>query len=180
MDRRYVCACGLTCCDCLFYRTNIYEAAKDLKRILDETKVGAFLSILSKEEVNAAVADHLDTNRTAFYANFRSFQKLPEFLEVLNSLIDLQCTKTCPETGGCSMCGTTKSCVTIQCVQEKKLNGCWECEGNEVCEKLAFQRMSYGKTIKENFKIIREKGIEAVPSRGDDYYEWQRRLRTQP
>lgn len=75
------------------------------------------------------------------------------------------------------MCGTTKECAAIKCVKEKKLDGCWECREKDNCEKLLFQKMSYGKTIDENFRIINEQGIEAVPSRGDDYYEWQRRMK---
>jgi hypothetical protein len=102
---------------------------------------------------------------------------MPEFIEVLDSLIHIECKKTCREAGGCSMCGTTKECSAIKCVKEKKLNGCWECNDKENCGKLSFQRRSYGKTIDENFRIINEKGIDAVPSRGDDYYEWQRRMK---
>jgi hypothetical protein len=177
MEKKYMCACGLICCDCMFYKEEIYEAAINLKNVINQTKVNVFLSILSKEELNTTLATHLGVDKQEFYSNFKPFARFPEFMEVLDSLINIQCKQTCPESGGCSMCGTTKACVVIKCVKEKRLNGCWECNERENCDKLLFVKMSYGKTIDENFRIINEKGIEAVPSRGDDYYEWQRRMK---
>jgi hypothetical protein len=162
----------------MFYKSEIYEAASNLRQIIRETNINVFLSILSKKEVNSTIADHLGVEPAEFYRNFAAFNKMQDFMEVLDSLIKVQCPTTCQESGGCSMCGTTKPCITIQCVREKNLNGCWECSGRDTCDKLAFQRMSYGKTIAENFQIINEQGIDAVPSRGDDYYEWQRRIRS--
>lgn len=179
MDKKYVCACGLICSDCMFYKKEIYEAARTLKQQIDKTNIDVFLSILSKEEVSTAMADHLGADTNDLYNNFKVFSKLQEFMEVLDGLINIQCEKTCQESGGCSMCGTTKKCHTIRCVEEKGLNGCWECSEHENCIKLSFQKRSYGKTIEENFKIINERGINALVSRGNDYYEWQRRIRSQ-
>jgi hypothetical protein len=118
----------------------------------------------------------LNEDSNKFAEHFKSCNKMNDFLEVLDAIVNIQCKQTCQETGGCSMCGTTKQCQTIKCVKEKQLNGCWECPENNSCNKLIFQKMSYGKTIDENFKIINEHGVEAVPTRGDDYYEWQRRI----
>jgi len=177
MEKKYLCPCGLICSDCMFYTKEIYETASKLRRQIDETRIDVFLSILGKEEVSAVMADHLCTDKNELNAHFKAFGKLQDFMEVLDSLINIRCEKTCRESSGCSMCGTTKKCVTIRCVEEKGLNGCWECRERENCDKLSFQRMSYGKTIEENFKIINEKGVEAVVSRGDDYYEWQRKIR---
>jgi len=177
MDEKYVCACGLICSDCMFYKREIYETANKLRKQIDKTKMDVFLSILSKEEVSSAMADHLCTDKNELSAHFKAFSKLPAFLEVLDGLINIQCEQTCRETGGCSMCGTTKRCVTVKCVEEKGLNGCWECDARGNCDKLSFQRRSYGRTIEENLAIIHEKGVEAVVSRGDDYYEWQRKIK---
>jgi hypothetical protein len=162
----------------MFYKNKIYEAAAHLKKVIDQTKINLFLSMLSKEEVNAAIADHLGADRQEFYRDFKPFAQFREFMEVLDGLINIQCRKTCRESGGCSMGGTTKECASIKCVKEKKLDGCWECDENKECKKLLFQKMSYGKTITENFQIAGQKGIVAVPSRGDDYYDWQRKIRS--
>ena len=177
MDKKYICPCGLICSDCMFYKKEIYETANKLRKQISETNLNIFLSILSKEEVANAMAEHLCTDNKELHSNFKSFSKLQVFMEVLDSLIKIQCKEPCRETGGCSMCGTTKKCVTIKCIEEKELNGCWECNERENCNKLSFQRRSYGKTIEDNFKLINEEGIEAVVSSGDDYYEWQRKIK---
>ncbi len=178
MDKKYVCACGLTCCDCLFYRgrSEVYDTAAKLKQLLQESQLDVFLTIVSKEEVSKAMANHLGVDETEFARFFEPFKKLPTFLEVLEGIIQILCEKTCPEANGCSMTGSLKECEAIKCVRQKGYTGCWECSDQENCDKLLFQRRSYGETITGNFKIIREHGIEAVKSRGNRYYEWQRRL----
>lgn len=176
MNTNDICACGLNCSDCMFAKKDIYETARKLKDLIDESKLNIFLSIMSRNEVNTSIAQHLNTDQEKFSSYFQMFQKMPDFLEVLDGLINIECKYTCQESGGCSMCGTTKECITIKCVKEKKLDGCWECPEHKNCSKLTFQRMSYGKTIDENLKIIAEQGKEAVPSRDGNYYEWQRKL----
>lgn len=178
MDKKFVCACGLTCCDCMFYngRSEVYDTAAKLKQQLKESQLDVFLTIVSRDEVSKAMANHLGVNETEFAEFFEPFKKLPIFFEVLDSIIQVRCEKTCPEANGCSMAGSLKQCEAIKCVQQKGYTGCWECSEQENCEKLLFQRRSYGETITDNFKIIKENGIEAVKSRGNHYYEWQRRI----
>lgn len=178
MDKKFVCACGLTCCDCLFYsgRSEVYDTAAKLKQLIKESQLDVFLTILSKNEVNQAMAHHLGVDETEFADFFEPFKKLPIFFEVLEGIIKMQCQKTCQEANGCSMMGSLKECEAIKCVRQKGYAGCWECSDQENCDKLFFQRRSYGETITGNFKIIRENGMEAVKSRGNRYYEWQRRV----
>lgn len=85
----------------------------------------------------------------------------------------MQCKKTCREAGGCSIGGPTKVCDALKCVKSKGYDGCWECSGYKNCEKLDFVKRAYGETIERNFNLIKEKGIEAVKSRGKKYYAWQ-------
>ncbi len=148
-----------------------------MQQDLDELKKRIRIQIPHLTESQKVIANYIVENTEKFADNFKMFSKLPDFLEVLDGLINIQCKTTCQESGGCSMCGSTKECATIKCIKEKKLNGCWECPENKKCPELAFQRASYGKTIDENFNIINEHGIEAVPSRDGDYYEWQRRMK---
>lgn len=176
MEEKYVCPCGLTCCDCMFYKTEIFDSARKLSQLIDESQINIFLSLMSKNEVNSAVAYHLNEDKDKFNRNFKPFENMDIFLEVLNGLANIQCKTTCRESGGCSMCGTTKECSAIKCLKDKKLNGCWECPDNTNCSNLIFLRKSYGETIDDNYKIINEKGIQALHSRGNNYYEWQKRM----
>jgi hypothetical protein len=176
MDGKYVCPCGLTCCDCLFYKSEIYETAIKLKQLIKDSQLDIFLTILSKNEANKAIANHLGEDENKFGKYFEAFKKLPDFFSVLESIINIQCKKTCVESGGCSMCGNTKECETVKCVKQKGYNGCWECNDHENCDKLIFQKRSYGETIEGNFKIIKEDGIDSLQSRSNKYYEWQRKI----
>ena len=42
MEKKFVCPGGLACCDCLFYKPEIYDTAKKLKRNNPEFSVGYF------------------------------------------------------------------------------------------------------------------------------------------
>ena len=176
MDKKYVCPCGLNCYDCLFHKEEIYETAIKLKQLIKDSQFDVFLSILSKKDRYDAIAKHLSADESNFEKVFQSFKDLPFFFNVLDNLIKIQCKNTCQETGGCSMTGTKHECEAVKCVKQKGYAGCWECSENGNCTLLAFQKQSYGKTIDENFNTINEQGIEAIKSRGNLYYEWQRKI----
>lgn len=174
MDKRLVCPCGLTCCDCLFHRDEIYKAARELKEILRTSQLDEFLNLIMKHRGWNGVADHFGQERSVIKRQFEPFERWPDFLHVLNGLIDLQCKTTCREAGGCSIGGITRECEALKCINENGFEGCWQCAESEDCERLSFLRGNYGETIDGNLRIIREKGIEAVESRGNEYYAWQR------
>ena len=176
MEKKFVCPCGLTCCDCLFYKKEINDTAKKLKQLIKDSRLDVFLKLIIENAGWKAIAKHLGADEQQFYRLFKSFDKLPEFLTVLDSIIKLQCTSTCREADGCSIGGITHKCAALLCIEDKGYNGCWECSEFESCKNLKFLKANYGETIEGNLKIIKEKGIDAVKSRGDDYYEWQRRL----
>jgi len=176
MEKKYVCACGLTCCDCLFYRPDFFEAARKMKEIINEFRIDIFFKLLNRRETNERIAEHLNQDKEVFLKKFASFEKMEQFVEVLNAIVEIQCKQTCFENKGCSIGGIKHRCKTIECVNEKGLNGCWECGENERCEKLSFQKMSYGKSVIENLEILRTKGLGCIKSRGNQYYEFQRKI----
>ncbi|MDD2890845.1 MAG: DUF3795 domain-containing protein [bacterium] len=176
MDKKLVCPCGLTCCDCLFYKTEIYETAAKLKQLIKNSQLDIFLTILTRNQGWEAIAKQLGEDENKFSEYSESFKKLPEFFNVLDNIIKLQCTKTCRESGNCSIGGVPHKCEVVKCVESKKYEGCWECSEFKNCDKLLFLKRSYGETIEGNFQIIKEKGIESLESRGNKYYEWQRKI----
>lgn len=179
MERKFVCPCGLTCCDCLFYKSEIYDAAKTLRNLIKENQLDVFLSGMSRKETGEVFRKHLDLNESEYWdkvgKNFNTYKKIPDFMEVLDSIVELQCHSTCYESGGCSMAGNTKECGALKCIKLKEFEGCWECEEYESCEHLEFLRKGYGYVIKENLSTIKDKGFDAVEPRGNQYYTWQRR-----
>lgn len=138
MESKYVCPCGLLCSDCLFFKEEIYENAVKLRDSIKDSQLDIFLGSIVKSKGYNFIADHLTAERSAFGKTFEPFNKLPEFLEVLEALIQLRCNTTCRETGGCSMGGATHQCEAVKCVQAKGLDGCWDCPEHETCEKLNF------------------------------------------
>ncbi len=175
MDPKFVCPCGLTCWDCLFYKPEIYKTAIKLKDLIKSSQFDVFLGLIVKNESWNAMAEHIGADRKNLSRYFKSFKKLPDFLTVLDGIINLQCKETCQEAGGCSIGGVTHACAALKCVKSKGYNGCWDCTEVETCENLNFLKRSYGETIEGNLELIIEKGINAVQSRGNKYYGWQKK-----
>lgn len=175
MDPKFVCPCGLTCCDCLFYEPQIYEAARKLKEVIKGTQLDIFLGLIVKNESWIAMAKHVGADGKELERYFEPFKKMPDFLTVLDGIINLQCKETCQEAGGCSIGGVTHACAALKCIRAKRYDGCWDCAEVKDCEKLNFLKKSYGDTIEENMRIIKERGIGAVQSRGNRYDAWQKK-----
>ncbi|MDT8902941.1 DUF3795 domain-containing protein [Anaeroselena agilis] len=179
MDRKLVCPCGLTCCDCLFYKPEIYEAAFNLRELIKKHGLDTFLSICSNKNVWKVMGAHLDVDESQvgdeIGRHFDAFEQMPAFMSVLDGIIKLQCKSTCQEAGGCSFGGNKHECGALKCIRAKGYDGCWQCSESEQCEKLTFLKSSYGFVIEENLTTIRERGAAAVEPRGNQYYGWQRR-----
>ena len=179
MDEKLVCPCGLTCCDCLFYKKEIYETAMHLKNLIEKYRLDMFLTVCSKPQSLEVLGEHLDIAKDqmwdSFGSSFGEFTHFPEFMKVLDGLTKLECKNTCKEVGGCSIGGNKHECKALKCVKAKGYEGCWQCDEFTSCDKLSLLKRNYGYVIEENLNTIRDKGISAVESHGDKYYAWQRR-----
>ena len=179
MDKRFVCPCGLTCCDCLFYKNEIYETANKLKELIMENGLDKFLLGCSNEKSWGAMGEHLDLNDNETHdilgKRFGIFKQIPEFMSVLDGITTLQCKTTCQEARGCSVGGDTHKCKALKCLENNGYEGCWQCSEYEICGKLGFLKNGYGYVIEENLTIVKEEGFGAVKSRGNKYYAWQRK-----
>jgi hypothetical protein len=175
MDEKYVCPCGLVCCDCLFYKPELYATAGQLRDLIQSSQLDTLLRLVVAHQGWNGIARHLGQDSSLVQKQFEPFAKLPDFMQVLEGIINLQCPATCREAGGCSIGGTTHACDALKCIQANGFDGCWQCQDYETCDKLSFLRRNYGETINGNLSIIKNEGIQAVKSRGDRYYAWQRR-----
>lgn len=179
MNKELVCPCGLTCCDCLFFKSEIYDAARKLKELIKINDLDFFLKINSKDTTWNAIAEHMALSEDQKWEQVGQyldvFKDMPLFMSVLDGIIQLQCTSTCQETGGCSLGGSSHECNTSRCVKSKGYEGCWQCDEFENCDKLSFVKKSYGSVIEENLRTAKEKGVEEVKSHGNRYYAWQRK-----
>jgi hypothetical protein len=176
MERKYVSACGLTCCDCLFYKKDFFQAARTMKRLIDEYRFDVFFNSLSKMETSGAIASHLRCDGSQLADMFRVFVHMPAFVKVLEGIIAIECKNTCREKAGCSIGGTPHQCAALECVNSKGFEGCWKCPEFKSCDKLAFQKKAYGKTVTENLAHLEKGGTTSLRARGNQYYEWQRQM----
>jgi hypothetical protein len=176
MDKKYVCPCGLVCCECSFYKPELYETANKLKELIEEQEFDKFLILISgnyKWGVGKLFGMDKTPEGREIFKYFESFKQMPIFLNILDNITKLQCKETCQESGGCSMGGVTHKCDLLQCMETKSVEGCWECSEFEECSKLKLRKGAYGDTIQCNLKIIKEKGTDTVKLRGNRYYAWQ-------
>ncbi len=149
----------------MFYKAEIYDAAKLLRDIIKESRLDQFLQGNSNHRAAEVLNKHFEMAEEQFWEklgkNLDTYKKMPEFMDVLNSMVELQCHSTCYESGGCSMAGNTKECGALRCINLKGYEGCWECIEYENCEHLEFLRNAYGFVINENLSIIRDKGFDS-------------------
>jgi len=170
MEPKYIAPCGMTCCDCLFYKSDIYEAAKNFKEAIEKHEFDKFLTHFSKAK-----------NMTFFH----DFKKLPEFMAMLEKIAAMQCERVCSEARGCSIpevdevagdiVKESHKCHVLVCIESKGYEGCWDCGELETCEKKKFFTSTYGDVPVENCILVRDHGKDAVKPRGNKYYIWQQK-----
>jgi hypothetical protein len=83
----------------------------------------------------------------------KAFSDYDKCYEVLGAMVKFRCNK------GCKNGGPPPFCRIRKCCQQKKIEGCWECNIFEECEKLDFLKAVYEDGHVKNLKIIKKKGI---------------------
>lgn len=135
--------CGLYCGDCFNRKGEIADLARDLRKKLREAKFNRASQGLSKY--------------------FKEFKNYEQCYEVLGAMVKLRCNRVCQDGGGPPFCKIRKCC------QKKGINGCWECDEFETCEKLDFLEPVHEDAHIKNLRKIRKKGIDEF-LRGPKYF----------
>jgi hypothetical protein len=147
-DREQTACCGLYCGDCLPSPQALFDAAGTLRQQLDDRQFDKYAEYRSTRD--------------------RTFAAYPVFREVLDAILTLRCPKTCFHGGG------NPRCAIRACVQQKGLEGGWQCEGLETCETLQVLCSAHGGTVRHNLRMIRRHGVEHwSPTRGQ-HYLWEK------
>lgn len=128
--------CGLYCPDCPNRKGVIADLARDLRKELRTYRFDKTAELLSS------------------ISFFKEFKNYSECYEVLGAMVKMRCGRTCRNGGG------NPACKIRKCVQKKKLQGCWECNEFETCEKLSYLEGNHGKAHMKNLRIIKKKGVE--------------------
>ncbi len=135
-DRNLVAYCGLFCGDCYRYKGKVAGLARDLRKELRQEK---FNNTAEKMSENA------------FFAVFKDYRKC---YEVLGEIVKLRCKRTC-QGGGPPVCKIR------ECCRMKNIEGCWQCDESETCQKLDFLKPFHEDAYLKNLKILKNAGIDS-------------------
>jgi hypothetical protein len=140
--------CGLYCGDCLRYRSKAAGLARDLMSELQAVQFDKYAAVKS--------------------ATVKELEHYNECLEVLDAVVKLGCDTPCKAGGdGCS-----GPCEIKRCVKSKNLEGCWECDELEGCDKFEFFKPIHGNTTKGNLRKIKEYGLNGWVEHREKFYSW--------
>lgn len=127
--------CGLYCGDWFIYKGKIADLARDIRKELRQVKFDKQAELMSNEP---------------FFAMLKNY---PQCYEVLGALVKFRCKRTC-KGGGPPFCEIRKCC------QKRGIEGCFECDEFETCEKLDFLKPSHGDAHLKNLRIIKKGGVD--------------------
>jgi len=133
-DKDLITYCGLYCGDCIMYKGEIADLARDLRKKLRGGKLDQFFKGMSNF--------------------FKEFENYEQCYEVLGGMVKLRCKKTCREGGG------PPFCKMRICCQKKNIQGCWECQEFETCKKLDFLKPIHEDAHLKNLRKLKKQGID--------------------
>lgn len=133
-EKELVAYCGLYCGNCINYKGEIADLARDLRKKLREGKF-----------------DRVSQELSGFFKEFKNYEQC---YAVLGGMVRLRCKNACRGGGG------PPFCKMRSCCQKKNIQGCWECEEFETCEKLDFLKPIHEDAHLKNLRKIKKQGID--------------------
>lgn len=135
-DQKLIAYCGLYCGDCHGYEGRVPNLARDLRKELRATKYDKFAQAVSGYDFG------------------KILKKYNDCYQVLGTMVKFRCNLGCRQGGGPPFCKIRKCC------QKGGVQGCWECEEFETCDKLDFLKRVHGDGHIKNLKKIKRKGAK--------------------
>ena len=133
-DENLIAYCGIYCGDCFAYKGKIADLARDLRKELRQEKFAKTAESLSNEPF------------------FETFKNYGQCYEVLGEMVKFRCKRACKGGGGPPFCKMRKCC------QKKDIEGCWQCDEFETCEKLDFLKPNHEDAHLKNLRKIKKVG----------------------
>jgi hypothetical protein len=140
--------CGLYCGDCIRFKTNAANLARDLLKELQDLNFDRYAEVKSN-----------------WVGKFKYYDQM---CDVLNAIENIRCEIPCRLGGdGCS-----QPCEIKQCVKLKGFLGCWQCCEFETCDKFEFLKPFHGEAPRENLKAINQYGFSTWHKYRKKCYTW--------
>ena len=137
-DKNLIAYCGLYCGDCFNHKGKIADMARDLRKELRQAKFS---------QVSQGLSEF-----------FKAFENYEQCYEVLGAMVRLRCRKSCRGGGG------PPFCKIRTCCQKKRIEGCWECEQFETCQKLNFLKGIHNDAHLKNLRKIKKEEVSSFLS----------------
>jgi hypothetical protein len=134
-DKKLLGYCGIYCGECAFNKGEIADMSRDLRKKLREYRF---------DKVAAGLSPF-----------FKDFADYPQCYKVLGAMVKMRCRRACLNGGG------DPGCKIRKCCNKKQIQGCWECDDFETCNKLDFLKPVHGDNNFKNMRKIRKSGMEA-------------------
>lgn len=135
-NKNLIAYCGLYCGDCFAYKGKIADLARDLRKELRDVKFDRTAESLSS---------------LSFFEVFKNYK---QSYDVLGAMVKFRCKRACKGGGGPPFCKIRKCC------QKKGIEGCWECDEFETCNKLDFLKENHGDAHIKNLRKIKRAGLD--------------------
>ncbi|MBN1975393.1 MAG: DUF3795 domain-containing protein [Sedimentisphaerales bacterium] len=127
--------CGLYCGDCFGHTQKIADMARDLRKEFRNNRFDKLAPVFAE---------------IPFFKEFKDYDKC---YNLLGLLVKLRCNKMCRGGGGGS-----PTCAIRICAKMKKLDGCWQCDEFNTCEKLKVLEGHHGKAVIKNLRKLKKDG----------------------
>jgi len=135
-DKDMIAYCGFYCGECPWHKGTIADLSRDLRKELRSARLDKLAEFLST------------------FPSYKEYKNYQHCYELLGSLMKLRCKKICREGG------PMPSCKIRKCCQNKEIEGCWECEEFETCEKMDFLKPGHGDAHIKNLRKLKKKGTD--------------------
>jgi uncharacterized protein DUF3795 len=140
--------CGLYCGDCIRYQCKASDLADELLSEID----------------NHHFTEYANVKQT----HTKEFKNFNELISSLKAISGIKCETPCRIGGD----GCGGSCEIIKCVKNKSLEGCWDCDDSERCDKLEFLKPFHGDGLINNLRAIKQYGLSNWAKHRDKCYPW--------
>ena len=134
-SKKLVAYCGLYCGDCFAHQGRIADLARDLRKEFRQARFEKTAEFLAE------------------IPYFKELKNFDECNDVLGALVKFRCSGGCKSNGGDPGCGIRKCCKKLA------IEGCWECDTFEDCDKLDFLEYTHGNAHLMNLRKIRTIGV---------------------
>ena len=145
MNKNLTAFCGICCGDCIPSKEEFFSTVERLDEMLGELQFEEYAEYKANRQP--------------------AFKEYPAFLSVLRQIKQLRCP-ACRQGGG------NPQCEVKRCVQNKGLNGCWECNQRSGCVFLNRLRGVHP-NLDYNLDLITNMGPEKWFEKRKEHYQWQ-------